>query len=122
VTGKREERVEVFFNPACSKCRSLGALLDERGVAWNPIAYLDGALRREKLREVLEKLGCGPAEIIRWEEQVLKEKGITKRSGLPDEALLDLMIAHPIIIQRPIVLSGERAIIGRPPEKVLDLL
>ncbi len=122
MTPARGERMEIIFNPKCSKCRGVAGILDGKGMAWEKIDYLGGALTREKLREVIEKLGCGPAEIIRWDEGVLKEMGITRASGLADEALIDLMLAHPIILQRPIVIVGNRAIIGRPPEKVLDLL
>jgi arsenate reductase len=114
--------MEVLFNPRCGKCRALASLLDGRGIAWRRIDYLDGALTREKLREVLEKLGCGAAGIIRWDERALGEMGISRASGLGEEALIDLILAHPGILQRPIAIRGERAVIARPPEKVLDLV
>lgn len=114
--------MEVVFNPKCSKCREVGGLLDARGIAWRRIEYLDGALTRGKLREILGKLGCGAAGIIRWDERVLGEMGVSRESGLDEEALIDLVLAQPRILQRPIAIHGERAVIARPPEKVLDLL
>ena len=122
VTGAQGERMQVLFNPKCGKCRALGAILDAKGVAWEKVDYLEGALTKAALREVLAKLGRGPAEIIRWDEKILSEKGITRASGLGDEALLDLMLAHPVIVQRPIAVAGNCAVVARPPEKVLDLL
>jgi arsenate reductase len=114
--------MEVIFNPRCGKCREVGRILDERGARWERIDYLEGMLTRAKLEEILAKLGCGAADVVRWDEKILKEKGISRDGGLSEDALIDLILEHPILPQRPIVIAGSRAIIGRPPEKVLDLL
>lgn len=114
--------MEVVFNPRCSKCRSVARILDERGARWQRIDYLEGTLTREKLREILAKLRSRAVEVVRWDEKILKEKGISRESGLSEDALIDLILEHPILLQRPIVMAGDRAIIARPPEKVLELL
>ena len=114
--------MEVVYNPRCSKCREVGKILDERGARWERIDYLEGALTREKLREILAKLGSRAADVIRWDEKILAEKGITRARGLSEDALIDLILDHPILLQRPIVIAGDRAIVGRPAERVIELL
>lgn len=114
--------MEVIYNPRCGKCREVGKILDERGARWERIDYLEGKLTREKIREILAKLGRGATDVIRWDEKILQEKGISRASGLSEDALIDLILEHPILLQRPIVIADDRAIVGRPPEKVMELL
>src|SRR5687768_15659338 len=115
-----DEDVTVWFNPACSKCRSARDLLSERGVEANYLRYLEEAPSRDQLEEVLKLLGTDdPRAIIRTGEAVYAELGLD--SAGRDE-LLDAMAAHPILIERPIAIAGGRAVIGRPPERVLELL
>jgi len=114
------EAVSVFFNPSCGTCRTTQSLLAERGVDAEYVRYLDQAPGREELERVLEMLGGGdPRIMIREKEPVYAELGL--ESAGRDE-LLDAMAAHPILIQRPIVVRGDRAVIARPAERVLDLL
>ncbi len=100
----------------------MARILDERGTRWERIDYLEGKLTREKLREILAKLRSRAAEVVRWDEKILKEKGISRESGLSEDALIDLILEHPILLQRPLVIAGNRAVIGRPPEKVIEFL
>jgi arsenate reductase len=112
--------VSVFFNPACSNCRTAQAILEERGVDAEYIRYLEKAPSREELERVLEMLGTDdPRAIVREKEPVYAELGLA--DGGRDE-LLDAMVAHPILIQRPIVIRGDRAVVARPPERLLELL
>jgi arsenate reductase len=112
--------VTVWFNPSCSKCRGARDLLSERGVEANYLRYLEDAPSREQLEEVLKLLGTDdPRAIIRTGEAVYSELGLQDADR---DALLDAMAAHPILIERPIAIAGGRAVIGRPPERVLDLL
>jgi arsenate reductase len=112
--------VSVYFNPQCSNCRTTQGILAERGVDADYVKYLEQAPTRAELEEVLRKLGTDdPRAMVREKEAVYQELGLA--SAGRDE-LLDAMAANPILIQRPIVIKGDRAVIARPPDKVLELL
>ena len=112
--------VSVYFNPACSNCRTAHGLLAERGVEADYVRYLEQAPTREELERVLRLLGTDdPRDMIRTKEPEYAALGL--ESAGPDE-LLDAMAAHPVLIQRPIVIRGDRAVIARPPERLLELL
>ena len=111
--------VLVYFNPNCSKCRGARDLLDERGVEAEYFRYLDEAPARPELERVMVMLGTDdPRQMMRTGEAVYAELGLAEAGR---DALLDAMVAHPILIERPIVIRGDRAVIARPPEKLLDL-
>ena len=112
--------VTVWFNPRCSKCRTAQGILEERGVDAEYVRYLESAPTRDELERVLGMLGTDdqPA-IARRGEDSWKELGLDGRSR---DEVLDAMAANPILIERPIVIRGDRAVVARPPEKVLDLL
>lgn len=110
----------VYFNPSCSKCRTVQGILAERGVEADYLRYLDQAPTRESLVEVMGLLGIDdPRRMMRTGEPVYSELGLGDADG---DELLDAMVAHPILIERPIVIKDGRAVIARPPERVLDLL
>ncbi len=110
----------VYFNPACSKCRTVQGLLAERGVEANYLRYLDQAPSRDELVRVMGMLGLDdPRGMMRTSEAVYTELGLA--DAAPDE-LLDAMVEHPILIERPIVVKDGRAVIARPPERALELL
>jgi arsenate reductase len=110
----------VFFNPDCSNCRTAAAILEERGVDADYIRYLETTPTRADLEDVLRKLGTDdPHDIVRSKEPVYLELNLEQADR---DQLLDAMVAHPILIQRPIVIHGDRAIVARPPERLLELL
>ncbi len=110
----------VWFNPNCSKCRTVQGILAEQGIDANYVRYLEQTPGRADIEAVLAQLGTDdPRTIMRTGEGVYKELGLADADR---DALLDAMVANPILIERPIVIRGERAVVGRPPEKVLDLL
>jgi len=111
----------IYHNPRCSKSRQTLALLEERGVSPEIVLYLETPPSEAGLRGLLDKLGLSARELMRKGEDVYKEKGLGDAS-LSDDQLIAAMLAHPKLIERPIVVSGERAVLGRPPENVLDLL
>ena len=115
-----KEIIRIYYNPRCSKCRDAAALLSERGYETELIRYLDTPLAKEELRDLLKKLGMKPLELIRTGESIFKEKyaGHT----LSDDEWLNAMLAHPVLIERPIVVRGNKAVVARPPEKALALL
>ena len=112
--------VTVWFNARCSKCRTAQGLLQERGVDADYVKYLEQAPSRQELERVLRLLGTDdPTAIARRGENRWKELGL---DGASRDEILDAMAANPILIERPIVIRGDRAVVARPPEKVLDLL
>lgn len=112
--------VTVYFNPSCSKCRGARDILEEHGVEATYVRYLEDAPDRAELERVMGLLGIDdPRAMMRTGEAVYKELGL---AGAGREALLDAMVQHPILIERPIVIRGDRAVIARPPEKLLELL
>ncbi|MDQ3107477.1 MAG: arsenate reductase family protein, partial [Actinomycetota bacterium] len=110
-------------NPSCSKCRGARDLLAERGVDASYVEYLVAAPARDELERVLGWLDVGddPRAMMRTGESVYRDLDLGADTVTRDE-LLDAMVAHPILIERPIVIRGRRAVIGRPPERLLDLL
>lgn len=112
--------VTVYYNPRCSKCRTAGGLLDEAGVEWEQYRYLDRAPSRDEIEGVMALLGIDdPREMMRTGEDVYKERGLADADR---DALVDAMVENPILIERPIIVRGDRAVIGRPPERVRELL
>ncbi len=110
----------VYFNPNCSKCRTVHGLLQERGVDAELVRYLDQAPTKAELEQVMELLGIeDPRQMMRLSEPVYAELGLAEAT--PDQ-LLEAMTEHPILIERPIVILGDRAVIARPPERVLEFL
>lgn len=113
--------ITVYEKPTCTTCRNLYALLRERGVDFDSVDYHVTGIEEPELRELLEKLGTGPREILRTREPLVKELGLDD-PAVSDEQLIAQMVAHPELVQRPIVVSGDRAVLARPVERVLDLL
>jgi arsenate reductase len=112
--------VTVWFNARCSKCRTAQGILAEHGVEAEYVRYLEQVPSRQDLERVLSMLGTDdPRAIIRTGEAAYTELGL---AGADREALLDALVSHPILIERPIVIRGNRAVVARPPEKVLELL
>ena len=112
--------IEIWHNPTCSKSRRALALLEERGVEVRVVHYLETPPTPERLAEVFGMLGVSPGEILRDGEDAVSELGLSSESD-PDQ-ILSAMTARPILIQRPIVIAGNRAVVGRPPERVLELV
>ncbi len=118
--GTSNTSTSVFFNPDCSNCRTAAGILAERGVEANYIRYLESAPTRADLEAVLVKLGTDdPRDIVRTREPVYAELDLDHADR---DGLLDAMAANPILIQRPIVIHGDRAVVARPAERLLELL
>lgn len=113
--------VTIYHNPRCTKSRLTLQLLEERGEKVSVVLYLDTPPNKKTLKELIAKLGISARELLRKGEAVYKDNNLSDRD-LSDAKLIDAMVAHPILIERPIVVKGKRAAIGRPPENVLDIL
>ena len=113
--------IEIFHNPRCSKSRATLALLQERGLQPNIRLYLEDPPDAAELRSLLSRLDITARELLRKGEAEYRELGLADAT-LDEAALVAAMCANPRLIERPIVISGNRAAIGRPPESVLDIL
>ncbi len=115
-----DETCTVLFNPRCSKCRQARDLLDDRGVKADLVHYLDDTPSRDEIVRIHGMLGIDdPRAMMRTSENVYGELGLGSASA---DQLFDAMAAHPILIERPIVIVGDRAVVARPPELLLDLI
>jgi arsenate reductase (glutaredoxin) len=113
--------VTIFHNPRCSKSRQTLALLQERGVKPQIVEYLKTPPSAADLKDILAKLGMEPRDLMRKKEPPYAALGLAGTDKTP-AALIAAMVANPVLIERPIVLAGGKAAIGRPPENVLKIL
>lgn len=113
--------VTIFHNPRCSKSRQTLALLEENGVEPSIVKYLETPPSADELKAVLCKLGISARELLRTKEAEYKEAGLDNQE-LSEDEVIARMIESPKLIERPIVIKGDAARIGRPPESVLEIL
>ncbi|MCU7941447.1 MAG: arsenate reductase (glutaredoxin) [Candidatus Thiodiazotropha sp. (ex Cardiolucina cf. quadrata)] len=113
--------VEIYHNPRCSKSRQTLQLLQARGIDPDVVEYLKTPPDKATLGQILDMLGLEPRELMRTKEKEYKALQLDNPS-LSRDQLIDAMIANPKLIERPIVIQNGKAAIGRPPEKVLDIL
>jgi len=113
--------ISIYHNPRCSKSRQTLALLEERGIDPEIVLYLETPPSAETLADVLKKLDISPRQLLRKGEDAYKENNLSDTS-LSDQQLIDTMAANPKLIERPIVINGNKAALGRPPEQVLEIL
>jgi len=111
----------IYHNPRCSKSRQTLALLEERGLAPQVVLYLDTPPDAPTLQALLAKLGISARDLLRKGEDEYKANNLAD-PGLSEQQLIDAMVRFPKLIERPIVVNGSRAALGRPPEAVLDIL
>jgi arsenate reductase (glutaredoxin) len=112
--------ITILHNPKCGKSRAALALIEAHGETPRIVEYLKAPPTRTELKAILEKLGMRPEQLLRKGEEVYKTKYAGKT--LSDAQWIDAMVEHPILIERPIVIRGNRAVLGRPPESVNSLL
>lgn len=110
----------IYHNPRCSKSREGVCLLEEKGIEFNTVKYLDEKISIEELTEILQKLNCKPIELVRTKESLWKDT--YKDQNLTDEELIKVMAANPVLIERPIIINGDKAVIGRPTERILEII
>lgn len=111
----------IYHNPRCSKSRQTLQLLQERGIEPNVVLYLETPPDADALAAIIDKLGITPRQLLRKGEDEYKAANLAN-PDLSDQDLIDAMTKHPRLIERPIVLHGDKAALGRPPENVLDIL
>ena len=114
------ETVTIWHNPRCSKSREALKLLENEGIEPQIVKYLEESPSETAIREVLERLGIGARELMRTKEALYRELGLKEVTD--EAALIKAMAEHPKLIERPVVIKGDRAVLGRPPEKVIELI
>lgn len=112
--------ISIYHNPRCSKSREGLAILESQNKDYQVIKYMDDVLSVDKLKEIIQILKIKPIELVRTNELIWKQN--YKNSELSDDQIIDAMISHPNLIERPIVIHGNKGVIGRPPQKILDIL
>ena len=113
--------ITIYQKPTCSTCREAIQLLKNSGQPFKAVNYYEQPFTKGLLKSLLKKAGLSPKDVLRTKEDIYKELGLAKKS-LSDDELLDLMVKHPDLIQRPIVEKGEQAILARPAESIEKLL
>jgi arsenate reductase (glutaredoxin) len=113
--------VTIYHNPRCSKSRQTLDLIQSRGIEPAVVEYHKAPPNETMLRSLIQALGIEPRALLRKGESAYKDLGLDDLS-LSDDALIKAMLDHPVLIERPIVTHGDRAVIGRPPESVLSIL
>lgn len=114
-------KTTIYHNPRCSKSRQGLELLAKHGIVPQVVEYLKTPPSHRQLEQILELLGLEPRELMRHKEAEYSQLGLDDPK-LSRAALIDAMVEHPKLIERPIVIHGRKAIIGRPPEKILEIL
>jgi arsenate reductase len=114
--------VQVFHNPSCSKSRGALDILRDRGIDADVVKYLDTPPDRATLERVLDAIDDPPAALVRTDDKKFKELGLKVADYTDRESVIALLLEHPALMQRPVVFVGNKAVIARPSEKVLDLL
>lgn len=114
--------LEIFHNPRCGKSRDALKLLHDKGIEPTIRLYLSAPPAQKELADILKKLGISAKALIRFKEPVATELGIKPTDNRTESEWMRLMVENPILIERPILISSNKAVIGRPPEAVLNLL
>ena len=116
-----KDQITVYEKLTCTKCREMNRFLVDNGVDFSKVNYYIEPLTKEKLKELLGKMKLTPRDILRTSEPIYRELGLGK-GEFSDDQIVDFMVEHPDLIQRPIVERGKRAVLGRPTENVKELL
>jgi len=117
--NRNSDTMMLYHNPRCSKSRQALAILEERGEEFQTRKYMDDPLTEQELRTLLQQLNMTASELIRKGEAAFKEQALANAS---EDELVVAMLSEPKLIERPVLVVGQRAVVGRPPERILDLL
>jgi len=112
--------IKIYHNPRCSKSRSGVIFLEEAGANFEVVKYLDKIPTEEALKEIIKKLGISPIDLVRKNEKIWKEN--YKNKLLSDNEIIKAMVKNPKLIERPIVINGDKAIVARPTKKIEEIL
>ncbi len=113
--------ITIYHKPTCTTCRQAVQLLKESGQSFTAINYYERSFTKTQLKAILKKAGLSPRDVLRTKEEIYQELGLGKKQ-LSDDQLLDMMVQHPDLIQRPIVEKGDQAMLARPADSIKKLL
>ncbi|MEK6585827.1 MAG: arsenate reductase (glutaredoxin) [Nitrospirota bacterium] len=113
--------ITIYHKPTCTTCRQAVQMLKDSGKPFMAINYYEQSFTKAQLKAILKKAGLSPKDVLRTKEDLYRELGLAK-TQLSDDALLDLMVKHPDLIQRPIVEKGDQAVLARPADSIKKLL
>jgi len=119
--AERMSKIVIYQKPTCTTCRQVYNALKESGVDFDAVDYYTDPIPKTKLKELLRKMGIKAADLLRSKEPVYKTLKLAERD-LTDNEIVELMVEHPDLIQRPIVEKGSRAILARPAERLKEIL
>jgi arsenate reductase len=114
------EQLIIYEKPTCTTCRKVSRILSEKGIDFEKVNYYIEPFTKSKLKELLKKMNMKPGELLRKNESAYKDLDI-KNKKYSEEEILNLMIKNPDLVQRPILEMGNKAVLGRPPEKIYEL-
>lgn len=114
------KKVTLYYNPRCSKCREALCMLEEQGIEPEIVEYLKTPPTEKELKDVLKKLGLKATDILRKKEPLFMEK--YKNKSMSDGEWIKVMCKNPVLIERPIAIKDNKAVVGRPPQNVIDLI
>ncbi len=112
--------IKLYHNPRCSKSREGLAILKDRNLDFEIVEYLKAPLTKEELSDIIKKLNIAPIDLVRKNESIWKEK--YKSQNLDNEQVLNAMVEHPKLIERPILVNENLAVVGRPPEQLISII
>ncbi len=110
----------IYHNPRCGKSRQTLALLQQHGIEPEVVRYLEEPLTADEIQKLLKKLGCAPIDLVRRKEKPFKDLGLDREASAQQVA--EAIASHPVLMERPVVVRGRKAVIGRPPENIEQLL
>lgn len=113
--------ITIYQKPTCTTCRQAVQMLKDSGTSYTAINYYERPFTKTQLKTLLKKAGLSPRDVLRTKEEIYQELGLGKKQ-LADDELLDVMVTHPDLIQRPIVEKGDQAILARPADSIKTLL
>lgn len=113
--------ITIYHKPTCTTCRQAVQMLKDSGTPFTAVNYYEQAFTKEQLKKILNQAGLSPKDVLRTKEDIYKELGLAKKE-LSDDAWLDLMVKYPDLIQRPLVVKQNKALLARPAETVKTLL
>ena len=115
-------KIVIYEKPTCTTCRQVHAALEDSGVDFEAVDYYLDPIPKPKLRDLLRKMGLSARDLLRTREDVYKTLRLGERPDLTEDEILDLMVKHPDLIQRPIVEKGAKAVLARPAERLKEIL
>lgn len=116
-----KEKITIYVKPTCTTCRKVLKILRESGVDFDSVNYFEEPLSKKTLTQLVKSLGIMPRDLLRKNEKIYKELGLSKKE-LSDSQIIELMVKHPDLLQRPIVIKGKEVVLARPAEEIEKLL